>query len=149
MILSDIISVDRTACAVNCQSKKRIFEIISDIACQQQADLDPDDVLASLISREKMGSTGIGNGIALPHGRIDGLDDVLAVVVTSDTPIEFDAIDNQAVDIFFAILVPSEETQAHLQTLAMIAQKLSDKHIVKLIRQAQSRQDILAALDIV
>lgn len=146
MILSDIISFDRTACAVNCQSKKRIFEVISEIAVKHQPTLDQGLVLSSLINRERMGSTGIGNGIALPHGRIDGIDNVMAVVVTSEQAINFDAIDNQPVDIFFAILVPSQQTEGHLQTLASIAQKLSDKAIVKTIRAATDREQIIKAL---
>ena len=146
MIISDIISLDRTECAVDCHSKKRIFEVISEIAARENPSLALGDILASIVSREKMGSTGIGNGIAIPHGRIDGIDDILAVVVTSEEPIDFDAIDDRPVDIFFALLVPSEQTEEHLQTLSSIAQKLSDKEIVKTIRKATSKDQIIAAL---
>ncbi|GBL04901.1 PTS IIA-like nitrogen regulatory protein PtsN [Glaciecola sp. KUL10] len=146
MVITDIISIDRTECAVDCQSKKRIFEVISAIAVKHHPELDQGLVLSALVSREKMGSTGIGNGIALPHGRINGIDDVMAIVVTSTTPINFDAIDNKPVDIFFAILVPSEQTEGHLQTLATIAQKLSDKAIVKTIRSAKTKDQIIEAL---
>lgn len=146
MILSEIISLDRTACAVDCSSKKRIFDVISEIAVLQQPQLDQHTVLSSLLAREKMGSTGIGNGIALPHGRLSDISEVMAIVVTSETPVDFDAIDNKPVDIFFAILVPSEQTEGHLQTLAMIAKKLSDKDIVKRIRVATNKDEIIAAL---
>lgn len=146
MIISDIISLDRTECAVECQSKKRIFEVISEIAVKGNQQLKLDDVLASMLCREKMGSTGIGNGIAIPHGRIDGIDEIVAIVVTSEEPIQFDAIDDKPVDIFFALLVPSEQTQEHLQTLSSIAQKLSDKEIVKAIRSASTRDEIISAL---
>lgn len=146
MIISDIISLDRTECAVECQSKKRIFEVISEIAVKGHPQLDISNVLSSMLAREKMGSTGIGNGIAIPHGRIDGIDDIVAIVVTSEEPIQFDAIDDKPVDIFFALLVPTEQTQEHLQTLSSIAQKLSDKEIVKAIRNADSRDQIISAL---
>lgn len=146
MVITDIISIDRTECAVDCQSKKRIFEVISEIAVKHHPDLDQGLVLGALVNREKMGSTGIGNGIALPHGRIDGIDDVMAIVVTSTNPINFDAIDNKPVDIFFAILVPTEQTEGHLQTLATIAKKLSDKAIVKTIRLATTKDQIIEAL---
>jgi PTS system nitrogen regulatory IIA component len=146
MIISDIISLDRTECAVECQSKKRIFEVISDIAVKGNPQLDVNDVLASMLAREKMGSTGIGNGIAIPHGRIEGITDIVAIIVTSEEPIQFDAIDDKPVDIFFALLVPSEQTQEHLQTLSSIAQKLSDKNIVKALRNAASRDEIVSAL---
>ena len=146
MIINDIISLGRTQCSVECQSKKRIFEIISEIAVQQSPELDQAEVLSSLISREKMGSTGIGNGIAIPHGRIKGLENMIAVIVTSNKAIEFDAIDSLPVDIFFAILVPDEQTDKHLQALSGIARKLSDKEIVKAIRKAENKNQIVAAL---
>jgi len=146
MIINDIISLDRTQCSVECQSKKRIFEVISEIAVKQSPELDQLEVLSSLLSREKMGSTGIGNGIAIPHGKIKGLSSMIAVIITSNQPIEFDAIDSQPVDIFFAILVPEEQTDEHLQALSGIAKKLSDKEIVKAVRQATTKNEIVAAL---
>ncbi len=146
MIINDIISLDRTQCSVKCQSKKRIFEIISEIAIEQSPELDQVEVLTSLLARERMGSTGIGHGIAIPHGKIEGLTNMIAVIVTSDCPIEFDAIDSQPVDIFFAILVPEEQTDKHIQALSGIARKLSDKNIVKAIRSASNKNEIVAAL---
>jgi PTS system nitrogen regulatory IIA component len=146
MIISDIISLDRTQCSVDCQSKKRIFEVISEIAIQQIPQLDQAEVLTSLVNREKMGSTGIGNGIAIPHGRINGINQIMAIIVTTGESIEFDAIDGRPVDIFFAILVPAEETDAHLKALAGIARKLSDKDVVKAIRNAENKKEIVAAL---
>jgi PTS system nitrogen regulatory IIA component len=146
MIITDIISLDRTQCAVECHSKKRIFEVITEIALKQNPRLNQDEVLTSLVNREKMGSTGIGNGIAIPHGRIVGLEHIMAIIVTSEEPIEFDAIDGKPVDIFFAILVPSDEAETHLKALAGIARKLSDKEIVKAIRNAEDKKAIVAAL---
>jgi PTS system nitrogen regulatory IIA component len=146
MIINDIISLDRTQCSVECQSKKRIFEVISEIAVQQSPELDQVEVLSSLLSREKMGSTGIGHGIAIPHGKITGLSQMIAVIVTSNQPIEFDAIDSQPVDIFFAILVPEEQTDKHIQALSGIARKLSNKDTVKAIRSANNKNEIVAAL---
>jgi nitrogen PTS system EIIA component len=93
-----------------------------------------------------MGSTGIGNGIALPHGRIDGLSQTTAAVITCKPAVPFDAIDNKDVDIFFAIFVPSEQTEGHLQTLAMIAQKLSDKETVKALRNATENHTLYELL---
>jgi PTS system nitrogen regulatory IIA component len=146
MVINDIISLDRTQCLVECQSKKRIFEVISEIAVQQSPELDQVEVLTSLLSREKMGSTGIGNGIAIPHGKIKDLANMIAVIVTSNKPIEFDAIDSQPVDIFFAILVPEEQTDKHLQALSGIARKLSNKDTVRAVRQATNKNEIVAAL---
>jgi PTS system nitrogen regulatory IIA component len=93
-----------------------------------------------------MGSTGIGNGIAIPHGRIAGLKDVVAIVVTTESAIDFEAIDHKPVDVFFALLVPQEQIEGHLQTLAAVAAKLNDPDIVAGIRRAKTPQDILLLL---
>lgn len=146
MDIQAIVSLDRTECAVQCNSKKRILEIISWIAAKNNPDVDEATVLSSLLARERMGSTGIGNGIALPHGRLAGLEKVIAIVVTSTPAIDFDAIDNKPVDIFFTLLVHQEQTEGHLQTLAMVAGKLSDKETIKTIRKAQTSDDIIRAL---
>ena len=144
MNIQALVSLDRTKCAVQCNSKKRILEIISDIAAETNAEIQKEDALNALLSREKMGSTGIGNGIALPHGRLANLSKVTAVVVTTTPAIAFDAIDDKPVDIFFAILVPENQTEGHLQTLATIAGKLSQKSIVKTIRNAESKEQVIA-----
>ena len=146
MNIQALVSLDRTECAVQCNSKKRIIEIISEIAAETNAEIQKEDALNALLSREKMGSTGIGNGIALPHGRLANLSNVTAVVVTTPPAIAFDAIDDKPVDIFFAILVPENQTEGHLQTLATIAGKLSQKSIVKTIRNAESKEQVIAAL---
>lgn len=146
MDITAIVSLDRTQCAVQCNSKKRILEIIAEIAASNHSAIDQATVLTSLLNRERMGSTGIGNGIALPHGRLPGLEKVIAIIVTSTPAIDFDAIDDNPVDIFFALLVPEEQTEGHLQTLATVAGKLSNKATVKAIRNATTSDDILHAL---
>ncbi len=146
MNIQALVSLDRTECAVQCNSKKRILEIISDIAAQTSPEVEKEAVLNALLGREKVGSTGIGNGIALPHGRLPDLSKVTAVVVTTNPAIDFDAIDDKPVDIFFAILVPENQTEGHLQTLATIAGKLSQKDIIKAIRGAETKEEVIAAL---
>jgi PTS system nitrogen regulatory IIA component len=138
MEIKDILHPDCTICAVQGSSKKRVLELISRTANQYVTDIDQATILASLMSREKMGSTGIGNGIALPHGRLEHLDKVIAVVVTSKTPIPYDAIDDVPVDIFFAVLVPEKKASEHLSTLSAIATRLNNKDILKRIRNAKN-----------
>lgn len=146
MEIKDILTSDCTKCAVQGTSKKRILEIISQVAAEHLPDIDKSVILSSLMSREKMGSTGIGNGIALPHGRIANLHNVTAILITCNTPIAFDAIDNLPVDIFFAILVPEDQAQGHLQTLATIATKLSDKQRIKMLRHATTSEQVFEAI---
>lgn len=146
MEIKDILTADSTLCAVPGSSKKKVLEHISQLANQSIPHIAPIDILTSLLCREKMGSTGIGGGIAIPHGRLAGIDKVLAVLVTTDKGIQFDAIDNKPVDIFFAILVPEDQAQGHLQTLATIAGKLNNPDVVKAIRSAQHNQALYEAI---
>ena len=91
----------------------------------------------------KQGSTGIGNGIAIPHGKLE--EDTLRAVgvfVQLETPIAFDAIDNQPVDLLFALLVPADQTKTHLHTLSLVAKRLADKAICRRLRAAQSDEEL-------
>lgn len=94
------------------------------------------------MNREKLGSTGIGRGIAIPHGRMSGAEEPLALVLVSETPINFDAIDNRPVDIFVALIVPDGDNQQHLKTLATIADKLNNKDFCKQLRSAKSDTEL-------
>jgi PTS system nitrogen regulatory IIA component len=146
MEIRDILHPDSTLCAVQGTSKKRILELISQIANQHIIDIDQATILASLMCREKMGSTGIGNGIALPHGRLKDLTKVVAVVVTCVPAIPYDAIDNAPVDVFFAVLVPEDQAQLHLQTLSTLASKLNDKKTLKKMRNASTDQELFEVI---
>jgi PTS system nitrogen regulatory IIA component len=146
MEIKDILHPDCTLCAVQGTSKKRILELISQIANQYLIDIDQATILHSITCREKMGSTGIGNGIALPHGRLQDLENVLAIVVTSEKPIDYDAVDNAPVDIFFAILVPENKASEHLGTLSAIATKLNNKETLSRMRKATTDKELFEAI---
>ena len=142
MKLQNILTPDCTLCAVPAGSKKRILEKISAVAAVKMTDFSQYELLESLMNREKMGSTGIGNGIAIPHGRLDNSKQVVAVLVTTEEPIAFDAIDNRPVDIFIALFVPSESCKEHLSTLQNIAKLFSDKQTTKQVRKCQSNEQL-------
>jgi PTS system nitrogen regulatory IIA component len=135
MTLQNILTLDCTQCAVPASSKKRILEQICLIAAEKINDCSASDLLDSILNREKMGSTGIGNGIAIPHGRLSNTDKAIAVLLTTEKAIDFDAIDNKAVDIFICLFVPENSTQDHLNTLQSIAQLFSDRKIAKQVRK--------------
>lgn len=137
MQLSTILSLDCTKSAVLCTSKKRVLELISELAAQK-LDQNPQKLFEALLGREKMGSTGIGNGVAIPHGRINGINQAIAVFIRCSEPIPFEAVDNQQVDLVFALFVPEELCKAHLSTLSYIAEKLSDKQRCRQLRNATS-----------
>ncbi len=135
MRLQDILTLDCTKCAVPTSSKKRILEQICLLAAEKMGSCNASNLLESILNREKMGSTGIGNGIAIPHGRLNNTDKAMAVLLTTEKAIDFDAIDNQAVDIFICLFVPQNSTQEHLNTLQNIAQLFSDRKTAKQVRK--------------
>jgi nitrogen PTS system EIIA component len=142
MKLQDILSQDCTVCAVPAASKKRILEQISAIAATKISGLTQQELLASLMQREKLGSTGIGKGIAIPHGRLTKSTEVIAVLMTTEQAIAFDAIDKRPVDIFIALFVPESLCKEHLSTLQSIAKLFSDKQMGKEIRKCHSDQQL-------
>ena len=146
MEIRTLLTPDCTQCAVQGTSKKRILEVISQIASDHLPHIDQAEILSSLLCREKLGSTGIGKGIAIPHGRLPGLDAPVGIFITCKPAIQFDAIDDKPVDIFFSILVPEEQANGHLQTLATIAGKLNDKDTVRNIRAASGSQQLFEAI---
>lgn len=142
MTLQDILTLDCTQCAVPASSKKRLLEKICQLAANELGDTSPSDLLDSLLDREKMGSTGIGNGIAIPHGRLNNTDKAIAVFLTTERAIDFDAIDNKPVDIFICLFVPQNNTQEHLETLQSIAKLFSERKTAKQVRKCTSKQEM-------
>lgn len=142
MTLQDILTLDCTRCAVPASSKKRILEQICLIAAEKMSNCSASELLESILNREKMGSTGIGNGIAIPHGRLNNTDKAMAVLLTTEKAIDFDAIDNKSVDIFICLFVPKNSTQEHLNTLQSIAQLFSDRKTAKQARKCTNNQEL-------
>ena len=116
MYLNEVLSLDCTKTAVQCTSKKRALEIISEIAAQHSG-INSNKLFECMLNREKVGTTGIGNGIAIPHGRMMDSDKAIAVLLQCEHPVDFDSIDSRPVDIMFALLVPDEQCQTPLKNL--------------------------------
>ncbi|WP_298440934.1 PTS IIA-like nitrogen regulatory protein PtsN [uncultured Ferrimonas sp.] len=136
MEITELLAPERTRCVEPELSKKRALEMISDLAAEQCPELPRHELFESLMAREKMGSTGIGKGIALPHGRLSRIKKPVAVLLKCEKPIEFDAIDQQPVDLLFALFVPEEQHQEFLAVLAGVAGKLSQKELCRAMRKA-------------
>jgi PTS system nitrogen regulatory IIA component len=145
MEIKTLLSPNCTHCAVGATSKKRILESISELV-HQHSSVNADIILESLVSREKVGSTGIGNGIAIPHGRLSEITEIQAMLITCTPAVDYDAIDDLPVDIFFVLLVPEDQTHGHLQTLATVAKALSNKKVVKRIRAASTDDELYEAI---
>ena len=134
------LSPDSTLCAGSGSSKKRILETSSGLAATRIPSMTKHELLESLLQRERVGSTGIGGGIAIPHGKISTHDDVVCAVVTTETAIAFDAIDGRPVDIFIALFVPEDKCNEHICTLQSIAKVFNDKETCKKARRCESNQ---------
>jgi PTS system nitrogen regulatory IIA component len=121
MKLSEILSPDCIRLDADVTSKKRVLELASQLLASIDESLSPRGVFDCLIAREKLGSTGLGHGVAIPHGRLPGLDRTIGVFLRTQKGVDFDAPDKEPVDLVFALLVPEESTEEHLQVLASIA----------------------------
>jgi PTS system nitrogen regulatory IIA component len=114
-------------------SKKRLMQEISELAAQAYG-LQAGSVLDALLAREALGPTGVGNGIALPHARLDGLDTVIGSFLLLDKPIDFNAVDRQPVDIAFALFAPEDAGVEHLKALALVSRTLRDPSLCSKLR---------------
>jgi PTS system nitrogen regulatory IIA component len=121
MKLSEILAPNCIRLDADATSKKRVLESASQLIADTDEDLSPRQVFECLFAREKLGSTGLGHGVAIPHGRLAGLDKTIGVFLKLPKGVDFDAPDNEPVDLVFALLVPEESTDEHLQVLAKIA----------------------------
>ena len=146
MQLSEFINVNRIKNDVNVLSKKRALEELSHLITQDQTQLNATGIFESLISRERLGSTGVGYGIAIPHGRIKNCENLTGAFIKLEQGIDFDAIDNQPVDILFALIVPEESTDEHLQVLALLASMFNDESFRLKLRQSKNVEEIYKLL---
>lgn len=138
--VSNILTPGRTLCRAPIVSKKRLFETIARLISEDQPTLPYDDVFNHLIEREQLGSTGLGEGIAIPHCRLSKCSDPLGALVTLQEPIDFDAPDDVPVDLLFVLLVPAAANQQHLDILANIARLFSQPSYCQQLRAAQDNQ---------
>jgi nitrogen PTS system EIIA component len=134
--LENILTPGRSLVNVPGGSKKRVLEQIANLVAHELPDLDGQDIFESLIAREKLGSTGFGNGIAIPHCRLPGCKAPISAVLRLDTAVDFDAIDGAPVDLLFVLLVPEAATDEHLELLRQIASMLDRGDVREHLRQA-------------
>ncbi|KRP74191.1 PTS IIA-like nitrogen regulatory protein PtsN [Pseudomonas paralactis] len=138
--LETILTPGRSLVNVPGGSKKRALEQIANLISSQVPELEMQDVFEALIAREKLGSTGFGNGIAIPHCRLEGCETPVSALLHLEKPIDFDAIDGAPVDLLFVLLVPQAATDAHLELLRQIASMLDRKEVRDKLRSASSSE---------
>ncbi|RNF49689.1 PTS IIA-like nitrogen-regulatory protein PtsN [Marinomonas hwangdonensis] len=127
-------------------SKKRVLENIAS-AVSDRMHCENEAVYEALLGREKLGSTGIGNGIAIPHCRLESANRTAIVVMSLQSPIDFDSIDKRAVDLIFALIVPPQECDQHLSTLAKIAELAQSPESLEKLRAAQTDNELFDIFD--
>lgn len=145
MNIVDILDPTRVTASLSVNSKKRALEELSQMLGSSPG-VDAQEAFTSLINREKLGSTGLGQGVAIPHGRLRQLDTTVAAFARLEAPVDYDANDGQPTDLLFAMLVPQEATDDHLQLLAKIAELFSDDGFVDAVRKANGAADIFELL---
>ena len=143
MQLLDFLTADRIACNVDAQSKKRALENLSELISHDQNPISATDIFDCLLSRERLGSTGIGFGVAIPHARLKDSDHTTAALIQLTHGIDFDAADNQPVDLLFALVVPDKATDEHLKILAMLAAMFREDDMRAHLREAKSPEDVM------
>ncbi len=145
MHIQSILTPARTLCGAPGNSKKRVLENITQFICEDKPSLNARELFDRLIERERLGSTGLGNGIAIPHCRISNCRHVTGCLVTLEQPIDFDAIDGENVDLLFVLIVPQEAQEEHLNVLATLAQLFNMPEYCQSLRSAKDNQALYQA----
>ena len=143
--LSDILTGACVDAGLTAANKKALFQQLA-VAGARQTGLPAKDIVLALSEREKLGSTGFGNGIAIPHGKVEGLSHIFGYFARLTAPIEFQSIDTMPVDLVFMILSPPDAGAEHLKVLARVSRTLRDKPILAKLRGARSRDAMFALL---
>lgn len=136
MELSDILSKETVVACAKVSSKRQLLQLVADHAAAP-AGASAQEIFDTLLEREQLGSTGLGNGIAIPHGKIAGLAGVTAVFVRLERPIDFDAVDDQPVDLAIMLLAPMGSGADHLKALSRVARILRDDRVVEALRDTR------------
>lgn len=145
MDLSDLITPEAILPSTKVSSKKQILQELSERAAELTG-LPERQIFDVLLQRERLGSTGVGQGVAIPHGKLPGLDRIYGLFARLDKPINFDSMDDQPVDLIFLLLAPEGAGADHLKALARIARVLREPGIAKKLRGCRDAAGLYALL---
>ncbi len=145
MDLGNLISRDGILPLLKAKSKKQVLQDLS-LQAGELTGLDQRDVFDTLLQRERLGSTGVGHGIAIPHGKISGLKQIIGLFARLDAPIDFDAIDDLPVDLVFVLLAPESAGADHLKALARISRLLREPAAIEKLRTSKDKLSIYSVL---
>ena len=143
--LSELIAADAVDSALQVANKKRLFQLLA-AAAARRTGIDARTVAAALADREKLGSTGFGGGVAIPHGKIEGLEKVFGYFARLSSPVDYQAVDGLPVDLVVLLLSPPDAGADHLKALAGVSRMLRDRQVLAKLRGARSKDAIYALL---
>lgn len=146
MQIQTILTPERTLYGAPGSSKKRVLDNVSHFICEDVKSIDPNELFDNLITRERLGSTGIGHGVAIPHCRIKNCNSIIGCLIKLNQPVDFDAIDNEKVDILFALLVPEKAHDEHLTVLATLAEQFNQPDFRQRLRAATDKESLYQAV---
>lgn len=146
MNLNTLITPECVGFDLNVSSKKQLFQEMARLVVKADAQcvtkLEPRDIVAAAMERERLGSTGVGSGVALPHARIDGINGVHAAFARLETALEYDAVDERPVDLIAMLIAPSDAGGQHLRALAQISRRLRREDVRARLRSAPNAESL-------
>jgi len=145
MQISDLLSPEGVLPSLKVKDKKQLLQQLADRASQITR-VPQSRILETLIERERLGTTGVGQGIAIPHGRLTEIKKITGIFAKLETPIEYEAVDNQPVELVFMLLAPEGAGADHLKALARIARLLRDQDVAKKLRASRDAPAIYSVL---
>jgi PTS system nitrogen regulatory IIA component len=146
LIAALLVNADSISFRDSASSKKKVLENLSQKLAANTTATTAEKIFQVLLERERLGSTGLGKGVAIPHARVPGLTHTIAAMLTLENPVAFESADNQPIDIAFGLLVPEEDTDHHLQHLSRLVSLFRDPEICDKIRHADSADAIFELL---
>jgi PTS system nitrogen regulatory IIA component len=145
MDLADLIAPEGVYPSLKAKTKKQALQDVAQKASALTG-IDARDILDTLLQRERLGSTGVGRGIAIPHGRLPALKSIVSVFARLDEPIDFEALDNEPVDLIFLLLAPEHAGADHLKALARISRLLREPSTIERLRASRDRAALYSVL---
>jgi nitrogen PTS system EIIA component len=145
MDLGDLLARDGIIASLQAESKKHALQELSTIAAEKTG-IDAREIFNTLLQRERLGSTGLGRGIAIPHVKLQGLNGILCLFARLEEPIEYDSHDGDPVDLMFLLLAPDHASGDHLKALARISRVVREPSVLDALRSAQDEPTLRVAL---
>ena len=146
LIAALLVNADNISYHDEATSKKRVLENLSRLLAANSEALSAEKIFQVLLERERLGSTGLGKGVAIPHARVPDLTHTIAAMLTLNEPVDFEASDGQPIDIAFGLLVPEENSENHLQHLSRLVTLFRDAECCSKIRQAGNPEAVFEYL---